>query len=48
MFIEVKKEKTGVLSELQKIRIKQLRDQGFITKIWTDYDKDFESRDEDV
>lgn len=48
MFIEVKKEKTGVLSKLQEIRIKQLRDQGFTVKILTDYDKDFESRNEDL
>lgn len=45
MFIEVKK-LTGVLSELQKIRIKMLRDQGFTVKILTDYEKDFEIRDE--
>jgi len=48
MFIEVKKEKTGVLSELQNIRIKMLRDQGFITKIWTDYETDFKGGNEIV
>lgn len=48
MFIEVKKEKTGVLSKLQEIRIKQLRDQGFTVKILTDYDKDFKGRNEDL
>lgn len=36
MFIEVKQEK-GILSELQKLRIEQLRKQGFECKIWTDY-----------
>ena len=40
MFIEVKQEK-GKLSELQKVRIEQLRKQGFNVKIWTDYDTDF-------
>jgi len=35
-FIEVKQPK-GVLSEIQKIRIKQLREQGFTVHIWTDY-----------
>jgi hypothetical protein len=40
MFIEVKKP-NGRLSELQKIRIKQLQDLNFICKIWTDYDVDY-------
>ena len=40
MFIEVKKP-NGRLSELQKIRIKQLEDLGFECKIWTDYDVDY-------
>jgi len=40
MFIEVKKP-NGRLSELQKIRIKQLQDLGFECKIWTDYDVDY-------
>ena len=40
MFIEVKKP-NGKLSELQKIRIKQLKDLGFECKIWTDYDVDY-------
>jgi len=40
MFIEVKREQ-GKLSELQKVRVKQLREQGFEVKIWTDYDTDF-------
>lgn len=41
MFIEVKKEVKGVLSELQKIRIEMLRKQGFTVKIWTDYEKEY-------
>ena len=36
MFIEVKQE-SGKVSEIQKLRIKQLREQGFEVKIWTDY-----------
>jgi len=40
MFIEVKRE-NGKLSELQKIRIKQLQEKGFTVKIWTDYNEDF-------
>lgn len=36
IFIEVKQPK-GVLSEIQKIRIKQLREQNFDVFIWTDY-----------
>ena len=40
IFIEVKQE-SGILSELQKLRIKQLRDLGFEVKIWIDYDKNF-------
>jgi Holliday junction resolvase len=39
-FIEVKQPK-GVLSEIQKIRIKQLRDKGFTVHIWTDYQEDY-------
>lgn len=42
LFIEVKKE-NGVLSELQKERIIQLRAQGFEVKIWTDYGIDFKN-----
>jgi len=41
MYIEVKQQ-TGKLSELQKIRIEQLRAKGIKTLIWTDYDTDFE------
>ena len=40
MFIEVK-QPDGKLSELQKIRIEQLRDKGFNVKILTDYDTEF-------
>ncbi len=40
MFIEVKRP-NGKLSELQKIRIKQLRDLGFDCKIWVDYDVNY-------
>jgi hypothetical protein len=40
-FIEVK-QPTGVLSEIQKIRIKQLRDQNFDVFIWTDYQVAFD------
>jgi Holliday junction resolvase len=40
-FIEVKQPK-GVLSEIQKIRIKQLREQGFTVHIWTDYQVAFD------
>jgi len=40
-FIEVK-QPNGVLSELQKVRIKELRSKGINVKIWTDYERDFE------
>ena len=40
MFIEVKRP-NGKLSELQKIRIKQLKDLGFDCKIWVDYDVNY-------
>lgn len=40
IFIEVK-QPTGVLSELQKLRVKQLSDLGFECKVWTDYEVDF-------
>lgn len=40
MFIEVKKT-DGKLSELQKVRIKELREKGINVKIWTDFEKDF-------
>ena len=40
MFIEVK-QPDGKLSELQKIRIEQLKEKGFNVKVWTAYDTDF-------
>jgi hypothetical protein len=40
MFVEVKRP-DGKLSELQKVRVKQLQEQGFEVKIWTDYNIDF-------
>lgn len=40
MFIEVK-QPNGVLSEIQKYRIKELTLQGFECKVWTDYEVDF-------
>lgn len=40
MFIEVK-QSTGKLSELQKVRIEQLKEKGFDVKVWTDYDTNF-------
>ena len=40
MFIEVK-QPDGKLSELQKIRIEQLKEKGFNVKVWTAYATDF-------
>ncbi len=40
LFIEVKQE-SGTLSELQKLRIEQLKSKGYEVKIWTDYGIDF-------
>ncbi len=40
IFVEVK-QPNGVLSELQKLRIKQLTDLGFDCKVWIDYEVDF-------
>lgn len=40
IFIEVK-QPNGVLSEIQKYRIKELTSQGFECKVWTDYEVDF-------
>ena len=39
-FIEVK-QPNGGLSELQKLKIKELRDNGINVKVWEDYGKDF-------
>lgn len=41
MFIEVKRPE-GKLSELQKVRIKELREKNINVKIWQDYECDFE------
>ena len=40
MYIEVKRP-LGKLSELQKIRIEQLRNKGIKTLIWEDYDTEY-------
>ena len=40
IFIEVKRP-SGDLSELQKVRIKELRSRGIIVKIWQGYEQDF-------
>jgi Holliday junction resolvase len=40
MFIEVKQDK-GILSEIQKFRIKELTSLGFECKVWTDYKVDY-------
>jgi hypothetical protein len=40
MFIEVKKP-NGKLSELQKVRIKEMQSMGINVKCWTDYGIDF-------
>ena len=41
MFIEVK-QPSGKLSELQKVRIAELKEKGIIVKVWQDYGSDFE------
>jgi len=46
IFIEVKQPK-GVLSEIQKLRIGQLRLNGFTVHIWTDYQVDYEFKHKD-
>lgn len=40
IFIEVKQPK-GILSEIQKYRIKELREKGFHVYIWIDYKIDY-------
>ena len=40
MFVEVKREQ-GEFSELQKVRVEQLKQKGFEVKVWTDYNTDF-------
>jgi Holliday junction resolvase len=42
IFVEVKQPK-GVLSEIQKYRIKELREKGFLVYIWTDYNINYEN-----
>jgi Holliday junction resolvase len=41
IFIEVKKPK-GVLSELQKVRIKELRSKNINVKVWHDFEQEFQ------
>lgn len=41
-FIEVK-QTIGILSEIQKLRIKQLKEKGFEVLIWTDFEKEFKN-----
>jgi Holliday junction resolvase len=43
MFIEVKREE-GILSELQKYRIDEIRKKGIETRVWTEYNKDFQEQ----
>jgi hypothetical protein len=40
MYIEAKRPK-GVLSEVQKVRIEQLRSFGITVNIWTDYETNY-------
>lgn len=40
IFIEVKRP-DGILSELQKVRIKELRNRNINVKIWQDYEQEF-------
>lgn len=42
IFVEVK-QPTGTLSEIQKYRIKELREKGFLVYIWTDYKINYEN-----
>jgi len=39
-FIEVK-QTIGILSEIQKLRIKQLKNKGFEVLVWTDFETEF-------
>lgn len=41
-FIEVK-QTIGILSEIQKLRIKQLKARGFEVLVWIDFEIDFKS-----
>ena len=47
MFIEVKRP-NGVLSELQKFRINELRSRNITVKIWQDYDQEFQESKTDL
>lgn len=40
IFVEVKKE-DGILSPLQKERIKQIEEQGFTVKVWKGYNENY-------
>jgi Holliday junction resolvase len=40
MYIEVKRP-LGKLSELQKVKIEELKNQGITVKVWTDFNTDF-------
>jgi Holliday junction resolvase len=40
MYIEVKRP-LGKLSELQKVRIEELKEHGITVKVWTDFNTDF-------
>lgn len=39
-FIEVK-QKTGILDEIQKLRIKQLKAKGFEVLVWSDFETEY-------
>jgi len=43
MYIEVKRP-TGKLSEIQKLRIEQLKEKGITVKIWQGYGEDFNTK----
>jgi hypothetical protein len=45
MYIEVKRP-SGKVSEIQKVRIKQLREQGINVKIWQGYGIDFGTKEQ--
>ena len=47
IFIEVKRP-NGVLSELQKVRINELRSRNITVKIWQDYDQEFQESKTDL
>ena len=47
IFIEVKRP-NGTLSELQKVRINELRSRNITVKIWQDYDQEFQELKTDL